>query len=130
MSFFRALRSIYIVRWPITATAITKRNTIDKENLTNKNVSLTCKKGLLPYKQDLLTYTKKYSLTYPKNPRQIATANSHGKFRGKFPRQIPAADSRGKQPRQILAVNSRGKFLNMQYKRWCGAIFCVGELHS
>ena len=56
-----------------------KKNTVDKENLTNKNVSLTCKKGLLPYKQDLLTYTKKYSLTYTKNPRQIATANSHGK---------------------------------------------------
>ena len=35
----------------------------------------TYKKGLPPYKQDLLTYTKKDSLIYTKNRRQIATAN-------------------------------------------------------
>ena len=75
---------VCFIRWPITATAITKRNTVNKVNLTNQKALLTYKRGLLPYKQDLLTYTKKYSLTYTKNPRQIATANS----RGKFPRQI------------------------------------------
>ena len=67
------------LRWPITATAITKRNTVNKENLTNQKVLFTYKKGLLPYKQDLLIYTKKYSLTYTKNPRQIPAANSRGK---------------------------------------------------
>ena len=79
---------------------MTRRNIVNKENLTNQEVLLTYKKGLLPHKQDLLTHTKNYSLTYTKNPRQIASANSHGKFS------------------------------NMQYKRWCGAILCVGELHS
>ena len=45
------------VRWPITATAITKKNTVNKENPTNKKVLLTYKKGLLSYKQDLLINT-------------------------------------------------------------------------
>lgn len=45
------------VRWPITATAITKKNTVNKENPTNKEVLLTYKKGLLSYKQDLLINT-------------------------------------------------------------------------
>ena len=69
------------VRWPITATAITKRNTINKENITNKKVLLTYKKGLLSYKQDLPTYTKNDLLTNTngKYPRQIAMANSYGK---------------------------------------------------
>ena len=66
------------VRWPITTTAITRRNTVNKENLTNQKVLHTYKKGLPPYKQDLLTYTKKDSLIYTKNPRQIPTANSRG----------------------------------------------------
>ena len=35
-----------------------KRNTVEKENLTNKKVLLTCKKRLLPYKQYLIVYTK------------------------------------------------------------------------
>ena len=59
------------VQWPITATAITKRNTVNKENLTNKKVLLTYKSGLLSYKQDLLTYTKKDLLTN--------TKKTHGK---------------------------------------------------
>ena len=50
----------------MTATAITKRNTVNKENLTNQKVLLIYKKGLRPYKQDLLTYPKKYSLTLRK----------------------------------------------------------------
>ena len=103
-SWIENYKLISNIRWPITATGIRKRNTVNKENLTNQKILLTYKKGLLSYKQDLLTYTKKYSPTYTKNPRQIATANSHGKFL-----------------RQILAVNSHGKFSDMQYKRWCGA---------
>ena len=46
---------ILTLRWSITAAAITKRNTVNKENLTTKKVLLTYKKGLLSYKQDLLT---------------------------------------------------------------------------
>ena len=57
-----------------------KKNTVKKENFTNKKDLLTYKKGLLPNKQDLLTYTKKDSLTNAKNSQQIATANSCGKF--------------------------------------------------
>ena len=76
---------VICVKWPITSTTVTKRNTVKKENLTNKKVFLTYKKGLLPYKQDLLTCTKKDLLAYIKNPRQIATANSHGKFPWQFP---------------------------------------------
>ena len=47
-----------------------------KKNLTNQKVLHTYKKGLPPYKRDLLTYTKKDSLIYTKTPLQIATANS------------------------------------------------------
>ena len=102
---------IKYVRWAITATAITKRNTANKENLTNKNVLLTYKKGLVSSKQHLLTYTKKdlVTNTNDKKPRQILTANSCGKFL----RKISTTNSRGKEPWQILAANSRGKFSNM-----------------
>ena len=80
------------LRWPITATTITRRSTVNKENLTNQKVLQTYEKGLPPYKQDLLTYTKKDSLIYTKNPLQIATANSCSKF----PRRAPAANSHDK----------------------------------
>ena len=74
----------------MTATTITKRNCVNKKDLTNK-VFLANKKGLLPYKQDLLTYIKKDFLTYTKThgkwPRQI---------RGRFSWQIPTANSHGK----------------------------------
>ena len=50
------------LRWPITSTTITRRNTVIKENLTNQKVLHTYKKGLPPYKQDLLTYKKNDSL--------------------------------------------------------------------
>ena len=96
-SQFRSI--IAYVRWPITATTVTKRNTVNRENLTNQNIFLTYKKGLLPYKQDLLTYTKKDSLIYTKKP----TANSCRKF----PRQIPAANSHGKFSWQIPTANSQ-----------------------
>ena len=46
--------------------AITARNTVNKENLTNKKALLTYKKGLLSYKQDLLTYPEKDFLTNTK----------------------------------------------------------------
>ena len=55
------IKLIRVFRWklrrPIAATAITKRNTVNKENLTNRNVLLTYKKGLLPYIQDLVSHT-------------------------------------------------------------------------
>ena len=50
------------LRWPTTSTTITRRNTVNKENLTNQKVLHTYKMGLHPYKQDLLTYEKKDSL--------------------------------------------------------------------
>ena len=56
-----------------------KRNTVNKENLTNQTVLLTYKKDLLPFEQDLLTHTKTDPLKYTKNPRQIAKANFSGK---------------------------------------------------
>ena len=105
------------LRWPITATGITKRITVNKENFTNKNVLLTYEKGLLSYKQDLLTYTKKDLLTNTKNTRQIATAI----FCGKVSRQIATANSCGKFPRQILEYVK-------QKLVW--SILCVGELHT
>ena len=49
-----------------TATTITNRIAVKKENLVNKKVLLTYEKGLLRYKQDLL--------------RQILGENCHGKF--------------------------------------------------
>ena len=60
---------IAFLRWPITATTIKKRKTVNKENLTNKNILLTYKKGLLPYKQDLPTYIKNICLQIQKKPR-------------------------------------------------------------
>ena len=99
------LKEFRNLRWPITVTVITKRNTVNKENFTNKNALLTYKKGSLPYKQDLLTYAKKDLLTNTKKPWEIATAISCGKFS----RQIATADFCGKLPRQIPAANSRGK---------------------
>ena len=46
--------------------AITERNTVNKENPTNKKALLTYKKGLLSNKQDLLTYPEKDFLTNTK----------------------------------------------------------------
>ena len=82
---------------------ITRRNTVNKENVTNQKVLHTYEKGLPPYKQDLLIYTKKDSFIYTKNPRQNGDS--------KFSRQIATANSCGKFSRQILAANSHGKFL-------------------
>ena len=76
------------VRWPITPAQKQKRNTANKENLTNKTF-------LLPYKQDLLAYTKKDLLTNTKKPRQKATANFTAKSCDKFPRENAVANSRG-----------------------------------
>ena len=102
---------------------ITRRNTVNKENLTNQKGLHTYEKGLPPYKQDLLIYTKKDSLIYTKNPRQNGDS--------KFSRQIATANSCGKFSLQIATANSCGKFpRQIQYRRWCGAILCVGELHE
>ena len=69
---------LYFVRWPITATAIAKRNTVNKEILRNKWGLLSLKKGLVTKKKDLLTQ-KEGLLTYakkkPQKTRQILTAN-------------------------------------------------------
>ena len=76
----------------VTPTVIiTKRNTVNTVNLTNQNVLLITKKGMLLYKQDLLTYKKRIRLNIQK--------------------------THGKQPRQILAANSHSKFSNMLYRR-------------
>ena len=77
----------WTARWPITATAISKRNTLIKRILIKSIVSLTCKKDLLSFKKGL--FTKKIDLhthetallTYRKNLRQIPTANSCGLLR-------------------------------------------------
>ena len=45
--FSELIHSTFL-QWPTTATTITKRNTVNKENLTNQKVLLTYKKGLLP----------------------------------------------------------------------------------
>ena len=97
-------KQIHNLWWPITATAITRTNTLNKENLTNKKVLPTYKKGLLPYKQDLLTYTKKrFAYKYQK-----PTPSSRSKhFHGKFLQQILAANSYGKFLLQIPTTNSR-----------------------
>ena len=93
--------------WTITATAITKRNTVKKEHLTNKKVLLTYKKDFLPYKQDLFNIQKRIHLQIQKIHckflRKIPAANFHGKFL----RQILAANSHGKFLRQIVTANSR-----------------------
>ena len=76
--FWYFWRTYYWLRWLIIATTITRRSIVNKENFTSQEVFHTHKKDLPPYKQDLLTYTKKDSLIYTKNPRQIPTANSRG----------------------------------------------------
>ena len=65
------------VRWPITATAITKRNIVNKEMLINKKVLLTYKKGLLSIQKDLLT--KKKDLLTQKNGLLTYTKQTRGK---------------------------------------------------
>ena len=56
------------------------------------------KRVSLSYKQDLLTYTQKDYLVNAKNQRQMATANSSGKFSWK----ISKSNSCAKFPRQSL----------------------------
>ena len=80
------LSLLYFKRWPITVMTNTKRNIINKENLTNKKVLLTPKKG--------------FAYIY-KNP----TANSHSKLS----RQISTANSGGEFPRQKAGANTHGK---------------------
>ena len=94
---------------------MTKRNTVNKEDLTNEKILLTYKKGLLPHKQDLLTYTTMDLLTNAKKTtanfhgellQQVLAVNSHGKFL----RQVPAANSHDKFQGQIATANSSRKF--------------------
>ena len=69
----------------ITATAITKSNTLNKEIFINKNNFANRKKGLLSikrsdYKEKAFTHTlKMFAYIRKTNSRQIAAENSHGK---------------------------------------------------
>ena len=132
--------SFYIeawLRWPITATAITKGNTINKEILINEKNLLTYKKDLHSIKNDLFTkkrifsHRKKVFLHKQNKPTanshvkfswQIAMPNSDGKFPekipttyryGKFPRQKNMANPHGKKPRWIPTANSHYKYMRM-----------------
>ena len=95
------------VRLPITATAVTKTNTVKKEILIKKicfHIKKVCfqfKKVSLQRKK-ILSHRKKICLHTQNKP----TANSHGKYS----RQIATASSCGKFTRQILTVNSHGIF--------------------
>ena len=76
------------------ATAITKRNAVNKEILKNKKILLTYKKDLLSIKKNLVT-KKKDLVTQEKvclHTQNKPTANSYGKFS----RQIAAEKSRRK----------------------------------
>ena len=112
--FVKSSDRTIILRWPITATAITKRNTVNKEILINKKIFLlTFKKGLLFHlkkiclqRKRIYSHIKKVCLHTENKPavnshrkfsRQTATANSCGKF----PLQILSANSYSKQPLQI-----------------------------
>ena len=90
-----------ILRWPITATAIAKRNTVNKEDLTKKFCS-RIKKVCFHINKICLHVEKQICL-------HVQPANTHGKFL----RQILAANSHGKFLRQIATANSRSKFWNM-----------------
>ena len=121
-----------MTRWPVTATTITIGNTVNKENLTNKNV-LSHKKKVCFYVYKISAYKKgKDLVTYTKNPRKKATPNSHGKFLLK----ISTTDSRGKSSQNIAKANFCGKFplqilkFAMQKMVWsnplCGRALPVG----
>ena len=63
-----------------------KRNTVKNEILVNKKSFALIKEVLLSSKKSLLTKKKKFAHTeirfvciHKTNPRQIATANTHGK---------------------------------------------------
>ena len=90
------------LRWPITATAITKRNTANKEIIINKKTfahKLSIKKDLFTKKKDLLTQ-KPTANNQGKLSRQIAMVNSCRNF----PRQIAMANFHGKKPRLIAVA--------------------------
>ena len=77
------------LRRSITATAVTIRNTVNREILINKDL-LTYRKGLISIKKD--SFAKKKNLFTQKKGLNKPTANSHGKF----PRQMAAANRHGK----------------------------------
>ena len=91
------------MRWPLTATEITKRNSVNKKILITKKVLLTYKKGLLSNKKGLLT--KKKDLLTRKKGLLTYTKQTHGKFS----REKATANSHGKTPWQIAAANSHSK---------------------
>ena len=83
-----------ILRWPITVTAIAKRNTVNKENLTKKFCSRI--KKVCFHINKICSHVEKQICLH------VQPANTHGKFL----RQILAANSHGKFLRQILTANS------------------------
>ena len=86
------------VWWLVTATKITKRNTIDKENFTNKKVWLT--KTVCFHINKICSHIQKRISLYIKK----TNGNS------KFSRQIATSNSCGKFLRQILVAISHRKF--------------------
>ena len=97
-----------IPRWPITATAIAKRNTVKNQILLNKKrfcsrikkVCFQLKKVCLQRKE-IRSHRKKVCVHTQNKP----TANSCGKS----PRQKATAKNCVKSPRQIATANSHGK---------------------
>ena len=104
----------YNLRWPITATAITRRNTIKNEIFIIKKkfcshikkVCFQLKKVCLQWKKCAHT-EKRFVYFHKTNPRQIAAANSHGKQL----RQIPMVKSHGKFSRHISRANNHYKYM-------------------
>ena len=84
------------VQWPITATEIAKRKTINKKILQIKKYCSHIRKICFHISKICSHIQKRICL-------QIQTVNSHGKFL----RQILAANSHGKFSRQIPTANSR-----------------------
>ena len=104
LSSSKTISFLFVVRWPITFTAITKRNTVNKEILINKKKFCSHLKKVCSHRKKfwLHTQNKPTANSHDIQLRQIPTANSHGKF----PRQKATANSCGKSPTQKAMTNS------------------------
>ena len=107
LSISKTISFLFAVRWPITFTAITKRNTVNKEILINKKKFCSHLKKVCSHRKKfwLHTQNKPTANSHDIQLRQILTANSHGKK----PRQIAAANLQRKKPWQIAAKKSHCK---------------------
>ena len=78
-------KSLWELRWPITATTKTKWNTVKKEILINQKFCSQIKRVCFQfekfaYKEKILNHReKRFVYIHKTNPQQIAAANSHGK---------------------------------------------------